>query len=118
MSESEILFDFSTINELKDILGDDLISIFEEFRTGTEKMINNIKTEHQADNIDAIIQLAHTIKGSAGNLGIKKIAELARTIEDNLRRERETDITAIIRQIETTYDETIKELITLNYLSE
>ncbi|MCK5334539.1 MAG: Hpt domain-containing protein [Gammaproteobacteria bacterium] len=118
MSGPETLLDLSTINELKDILEDDLSDIFEEFRTGTKKMIDDIRTEQQAGNFDAVIQLAHTIKGSTGNLGLKEISELTSTLENNLRQNKDTDITTFISKIESTYDETIKELIRLNFLPE
>lgn len=72
--------DISALNELKDMLGDALAEIAESFLEGLDAEVGAIQ---QALGVDAaaVRAAAHSLKGSAGNMGARVLAGLAAKVE-------------------------------------
>lgn len=117
MNSSDII-DLNTINQLKEILEDELEELFIEFKSNTLELITELKKEQKTNNHDAIINLAHTIKGSSGNLGLTKVYEASKQLETGLRDNSILDINLQINNIEAAYIEVISELKARNLLTQ
>lgn len=115
---SASLLNLDKINELKEILEDELFDLFIEFKSGTKIIIDDFKIEYEKNNTEALIKLAHLLKGSSGNLGLSRIYQLMMKLESNLREENDCDISALMTEVESAYHETLKELIANGYLKE
>jgi len=72
--------DTAALNDLKDMLGDALAEIAESFLGGLDGEVAAIQQALGADKL-AVRAAAHSLKGSAGNMGVKALASLASAIE-------------------------------------
>ncbi len=109
------LIDQDTLDELRDILGTEMvISLFEEFDTSLDTVADDFTDAHDSADLDQIKRLGHSLKGSAGNLGAKRLSELAATIEQAAHRELER-VTPHLATLTTTISatrDTIRQNIT------
>ena len=71
--------DTAALNDLKGMLGDALIEIAESFLEGLDNDVANIQLAG-ADPV-ALGAAAHSLKGSAANMGARALADLASAIE-------------------------------------
>ena len=111
MKLDETLFDISTVNELYDVLEDDISGIYEEFRADVSSMISKLKEAEEASDIDVIKSVSHTLKGSSGNIGLRKISEIARNIEENAGKGDISDLSVLLKDIDISVQETLAVLI-------
>lgn len=118
MTDINTILNLSTINELKEILEDDIISIYAEFQTSTKEMIQDLKHAHNAGDSESVLHLSHTIKGSCANIGLQKIYEIAQQIEHGLRENTNPDVARLIQETESAYTDTISALIAEGLLTE
>ena len=109
--DSENILNLKTIDDLKDILEDELNDLFIEFQSNTKQMIEKLRIEEKNNNIESIINIAHAVKGSSGNLGLNRIYEQTQELEKSLRSGTEIDVALSINLIEKAYEETISALI-------
>eukprot|EP00468_Gymnochlora_sp_CCMP2014_P010242 CAMPEP_0167753950 /NCGR_PEP_ID=MMETSP0110_2-20121227/7998_1 /TAXON_ID=629695 /ORGANISM="Gymnochlora sp., Strain CCMP2014" /LENGTH=123 /DNA_ID=CAMNT_0007639773 /DNA_START=284 /DNA_END=655 /DNA_ORIENTATION=+ len=69
---------------LKELLDDFL----DDFKNRKEKILKNSK-EAKASSMDNLRKDAHTVKGSALNLGLARFAKIAKALEDTSREAKE-----------------------------
>lgn len=113
------LTNLNKINELKDLFEDDLSGFFDlfvEFESSTKNIIATLKVEIEQNNIKKIIHLAHTLKGFSGNLGLERLSQLMSVIENSIDDENGTDISTVIVEVESVFNETLKECVANGYL--
>ena len=72
--------DTTALNELKDMLGEALAEIAGGFLEGLDGEVDAIQQALAADAA-AVRAAAHSLKGSAGNMGTRALAGLAASIE-------------------------------------
>jgi hypothetical protein len=60
--------------------------IYEEFVEETESHIKECVESHKESDINNILSVLHTLKGNAGTLGIEKLANFAKLLEDKLKK--------------------------------
>lgn len=78
--ESQPLLDEEALNELKDMLEEALAEIVDSFLAGLDAEVAAIDQAFSEGHM-AVRAAAHSLKGSAGNLGARRLAALASTIE-------------------------------------
>jgi len=71
--------DVAALNDLKGMLGDALIEIAESFLEGLDGDVAKIQSS--SDDPVALGAAAHSLKGSAANMGARALAGLASAIE-------------------------------------
>jgi HPt (histidine-containing phosphotransfer) domain-containing protein len=81
---------------------DDTLQMFSVFFDETDKRLSRLR-ELPPDNWGAIEQEAHGLKGSAGNFGLRKVAELAAELEHGARTLTSGSYEAALRGLETSY---------------
>lgn len=72
--------DVAALNDLKDMLGEALAEIAESFLEGLSAEVVAIE-QALAQGAPAIRAAAHSLKGSAGNMGARVLAQAASAIE-------------------------------------
>ncbi len=74
-----------TVNELRDILEEGLDELFEEYLADTPSQLQQMRAAAEDDDAAALTSVAHTLKGSSGNLGVAVVYELCRQLEERAR---------------------------------
>ena len=75
-------FDSEIINQLKDMVGEEmLLSVFEDFETEAIEQIQNAKNAFPND-LKTIQSELHTLKGNSGTIGLMRIHEITKIIEE------------------------------------
>ncbi|HEX5802519.1 MAG TPA: EAL domain-containing protein [Azospira sp.] len=73
--------DRTVLNRLRDILGDSLSEAIRPFLEDVPRYLVELDSAVGSGNAATLRQLAHVIKGAAGNLGVSAMADVARELE-------------------------------------
>ena len=84
-TEIEIL-DEDTIQTLVKMLEDGLAVVVDEYLRTTPPRLDELRIAARDNDRNRIIRIAHTLKGSSGNLGLTALARACEEIEDNATR--------------------------------
>ncbi len=99
----EPAFDTTIINQLKDMVGEEtLASIFEDFENEATEQIANTKAAYP-DDIKTIQSELHTLKGNSGTIGLMRIHEITRLIEEPAKTADLTDFQAKFTILEAEF---------------
>jgi HPt (histidine-containing phosphotransfer) domain-containing protein len=77
--------DESKFNELKDILGDDVRDIIDEFSKIVPNSLETIALSLKSGDADKVFVEAHTLKSSSGNIGLSRFSRLCAILETQAR---------------------------------
>jgi HPt (histidine-containing phosphotransfer) domain-containing protein len=77
--------DQGTLQELKVIMGGDFNKLLKTFASDSASRVAAIRQAAAATDSDALRRAAHSFKGSSGNMGALRLAELCRQIEELAR---------------------------------
>lgn len=111
MSDLPIL-DPSPLQDLLDIgAGIEVVrELIEMLREDVPSRLALVKTALKAMDAKEVMAQAHQLKGSLGNLGLVRFAELARLIEEQARAGSLDGVPAWVAQIPGAYEESLKAL--------
>lgn len=105
------IIDFSVIDELKDVGGDEFVAeLVTMFLEQSEDIMKDIKTFSQSKDAVSLSKSAHKLKGSCLNLGAKDMGTMCQTIEHQSRENNLTDIDSNLEQLNDLYIQTSTEL--------
>jgi HPt (histidine-containing phosphotransfer) domain-containing protein len=62
---------------------DPVVELVEVFETQTQQLVAMLETSQARGDHDTIRKVAHSLKGSSGNLGAMRLAELSRLLENH-----------------------------------
>ncbi len=80
------IIDLDIVGQLQELGGMELISsIFEEFVTESTELVNEAVAAFAQNDIATVKSNLHTLKGSAGTIGVSRVAEIARIGEGKLK---------------------------------
>ncbi|WP_288423309.1 PAS domain S-box protein [uncultured Spirosoma sp.] len=80
------IIDPEIIGQLRDIGGQELVdSILDEFVTEAAELVNGAIDAYKLGDIPTVKSHLHTLKGSAGTIGVSRVADIARTAEGKLK---------------------------------
>ena len=82
MTDATEHLDLDTIKELKIIMGDEYSLLLETFINDSVIRINTVAEAVAAQNPDAIRRTAHSLKGSAGNMGAVRLSLICKSLEE------------------------------------
>ena len=85
--EMEYAVDLEKIAEELDFDLEDVEMLLEVFLEGAKENLQVLKTAIDSGDMETTFKTAHAIKGSAANLTLKEISEIAKDIELNARKE-------------------------------
>ena len=92
--------DFNVLAANLGLEREEFIELVELFVETAESDIQKIKTSYEQNDPEQLAEAAHSLKGSAGNLGFADLSEKAKLIEDNSRNETLEGIEEITLKIE------------------
>lgn len=77
--------DLEHVAELKMVLEEEFDVLVETFLTDSDQRIEQLASQLDAGDCDAVRATAHSLKGSCGNLGAQPLMVLCKEIEDAAR---------------------------------
>lgn len=111
---SQIL-DYDNLSMLKEVIGDDLKSILESFNEITPTVIEQLEKAITEQNPEQVRHHAHTLKGSAANVGAMALPAIALEMENMGRAGDVSGAAVLFEKIKASYSELTNELN--NYIS-
>ena len=88
--------DLKALGESLGLDEEEFIEIVEIFLESAASDIKRLEDAIIAKNSEALSEAAHSLKGSAGNLGFMEISKLSANIEDQARKDNITDLASSI----------------------
>jgi HPt (histidine-containing phosphotransfer) domain-containing protein len=76
------LLDLDTLNTLKDVIGDDLKEIIDSFLQLLPGQVDSIESSARLNDATNMRLHAHTLKGSASNVGALALSQISHKLED------------------------------------
>ena len=104
MSGTENSLDLAVLNELKDILEEGLEELLEEYLEDTPRQLSLLRAAVDAGDVSEIGTVAHTLKGSSGNLGISALYLLCAALEQEAKEGAVIDASASLAALEVEFD--------------
>ena len=83
---------------------EDIEMLMEVFLESTQDSMNELKTAIDNNDADTIFRAAHSIKGSAANLTLMEISDLAKEIEHSAREQKDMDYQASYEKLKLLID--------------
>lgn len=84
--ENHAMLNKDTVKSLIEMAGEEmLLEIFEDFNKEATILTDNLKRGMAEDNVALVKSALHTIKGTAGTLGLDRISKFAQHIENNIK---------------------------------
>lgn len=85
-SRNDDIFNREVVGKLQAFAnGETLIKIYHDFENEVFEQLETCKKSLQGEDFNNILNNLHTLKGTAGTLGVVKVEQLARMIEGNLQ---------------------------------
>ena len=82
----EVKMNFGELAENIDLEEDEFMELVKLFVETTAADLNKLQAAIGEKNLKEVIEVAHSIKGASGNLGLQEMYELAKGIEMNARK--------------------------------
>lgn len=92
--------DLKALGESLGLEEDEFIEIVEIFLESADEDVNRLKEALASRNAEAASEAAHSLKGSAANLGFKDIAALAAQLENEARNKSVSGITEALPRLD------------------
>lgn len=97
--------DYENLDLLKSVIGDDLKDILASFLTITPPLIEKIETAISENNAPDLQHHAHTLKGSAANIGGNTVSEISFELETMGRNASLGDASQTYEKLQQAYPE-------------
>jgi len=102
--------DVDTLIQLKALIGEDLKDILQTFLDIVPTTLNSIKTAIAEENAEALEYQAHTLKGSAANIGATTLPGLCLVLESKGKEGVTQGLEPLLNQIENETDQVMRFL--------
>lgn len=103
--------DMTIIQEMTEMLGgESFFEILGDFRDEIPNYRVNFVKFHDAQDVDSLIMLAHSIKSSSGNIGFPKISNYCKQIEEGLRENPNADMNELIANSQDELKKLVSEI--------
>ena len=89
--------DIEIVNELQNMMGDEYKGLVDAFIDRSTVLINNIKSNR--DDLEKLISDVHSLKGSGGTMGAKKLFSICEGFESTLRDGENSSLDEMIQSI-------------------
>ncbi|GAB3806870.1 hypothetical protein GCM10028819_43100 [Spirosoma humi] len=100
------IIDEEIVGQLRDIGGQELVdSIMEEFVTEATDLVNGALAAYDLGDIPTVKSHLHTLKGSAGTIGVARMADIARTAEGKLKVNDTSGLLDALHALEESFNE-------------
>lgn len=94
------------LNELKKYGGDEIVNeALDDFNRDAARLMKAIETNLHHQDGDNMLNNLHTLKGNAATLGVERVAELAKTLEQQLKSKDIASSTIDIEELKRAFSE-------------
>ena len=100
----------AVLDELRTVMGGDVGEVVEDYLRITPEQIAALEESLQASRLERAARIAHTLKGSSGNLGAGSLAALCATLEQNARLARKEAAVEQLSRLRTQFERVAAEL--------
>lgn len=98
------VLDRSIVNQLKQIGGKELVlSVFDDFVNESNELVGESLTAYAQQDIATVKSHLHTLKGSAGTVGVMQVAEIAREAENRLKTDDTSTLAQALPELQLAY---------------
>lgn len=100
--------------ELQEIMGDDFAMLVESWRRDAQARMEAIEAALQKDDADQLKQVAHSLKGSSGNLGARDVVAVCLELEARADARNLTGADALLGELRaalTAADEALQRIL-------
>ncbi len=98
------VLDREIVNQLKQIGGKELVlSVYEDFVNESNELVSESLTAYEQGDIPTVKSHLHTLKGSAGTVGVMQVAEIARDAEGRLKTDDISTLSKALPQLQIAY---------------
>ena len=105
--------DQTATQELRNIMGNDFALLVQTFVRDSAQRIVAIRDAVKAESPDALRRAAHSFKGSAGNMGALRLADICRSLEELGRQQLIVGAPSLIHELVEEYGAVERELAAL-----
>ncbi|MCC9165768.1 PAS domain S-box protein [Pontibacter harenae] len=99
------IIDTNVVEQLKQIGGDDFTKqLYEEFEQEAAELLEEAKKELEAQHYKSILSTLHQLKGTGFTLGINIMAELAKTLEHDIKSDKLENIDKTFSKLLDEYE--------------
>ncbi|MFD2573819.1 PAS domain S-box protein [Spirosoma soli] len=103
------IIDDEIVGQLRDIGGQELVdSIMEEFVNEATELVNGAVDAYALGDIPTVKSHLHTLKGSAGTIGVARVADIARTAEGKLKVSDTSGLSEALQALQKAFAEFIE----------
>jgi two-component system sensor histidine kinase/response regulator len=88
--------------------------ILRKFNEGQTDVVHEIRAAHEANDQERAIRLAHTLKGVAGNIGARTLAETAHEVERALDKGQTQNIDTLLARVASKLDPLVSAIAALD----
>lgn len=100
------VIDKEIVGQLRDLGGQELVdSIYEEFVTEATELVEGALSAFEQGDIATVKSNLHTLKGSAGTIGVTKVAHIAREGEGKLKTDDTSTLGKDLKQLAEAFRE-------------
>ncbi|TLV03609.1 PAS domain S-box protein [Dyadobacter luticola] len=104
------ILDKEIIDQLNGIGGADLVwSVFEDFVNESNELVDGALEAYKTDDIATVKSNLHTLKGSAGTVGVSRVAEIARAAEWRLKSNDTSTLAEALPELKAAYEEFLQD---------
>lgn len=105
--------DHDMLEELKDIMEEDFLELLKAFLSDSEMRVKSLRSAYAADDHDNARKIAHSFKGSSGNIGARVLSQLCKEVEELARDECISDAGTLIDGLEAEFHCVSTELMSM-----
>jgi len=102
--------DIATLDKLRSLLQEGLDEVIEEFLRDSREQMEQMKQAAERGDREALVTLAHTLKGSSGNLGVYRLYRQCEDIEKDGRNDELDDSIARVEVLQQVYRDAVDAL--------
>lgn len=113
MSDIPELLDHNTLDNLRSLLDDGLDEVLEEYLKDSENTVEALGAAAEKQDNDALVMLAHTLKGSSGSVGANRLYRICEALEKDGRAGTLTDPVARVELVRQEHRQTTEALSSL-----
>lgn len=107
---SDYPLDMHVVGELREIMGEDFCVLVDTFVSDSAVRLDDLAAALRSGDAEAFRRAAHSLKGSAGNLGAKSLMELCRQLEQIGVEQRLADAPPLMAELHSSYQQAERAL--------
>lgn len=99
------IFNLEQVNSIKEIGGEEMfMDLLHDFNHEARDLLNEIKVNLEEINMASLLEISHSLKGSAGSIGLQKIYTCCHEIETAIRKKKQADFKSLTKEVFKEYE--------------